>query len=99
MHRALGESKPDYEIFKLFAEKMGFGHIYTEGKDDLGWIEQYYNATDMPKHMTFEQFKKKGYFIVPVNPDLKKTVALRWFAEDRVKDTPDWGPHPANTRD
>ncbi len=93
----LGESKPDYEIFKLFAEKMGFGPIYTEGKNDLDWIEQYYNATDMPKHMTFEEFKKKGYFIVPVNPELKKTVALRWFAEDREKDTPDWGPHPAHT--
>jgi molybdopterin guanine dinucleotide-containing S/N-oxide reductase-like protein len=93
----LGESKPDYEIFKMFAEKMGFGPIFTEGKDDLGWIEQYYNATDMPKVMSFEEFKKKGYYIVPVNPELKKTVALNWFAEDRVRDTPDWGPHPANT--
>ena len=76
---------------------MGFGPIFTEGKDDLGWIEQYYNATDMPKVMSFEEFKKKGYYVVPVNPDLKKTVALRWFAEDRVRDTPDWGPHPAST--
>ncbi len=93
----LGESKSDYQIFAMFAEKLGFGPIFTEGKDELAWIEQYYNATDMPNAMTFEEFKKKGYYIVPVNPNLKKTVALRWFAEDRVRDTPDWGPHPANT--
>ena len=59
-------------------------------------MEQYYNATDMPKHMTFAEFKEKGYFIVPDNPDRKKTPALRWFAEDREKDTPDWGPRLNN---
>jgi trimethylamine-N-oxide reductase (cytochrome c) len=59
-------------------------------------VEQYYNATDMPKHMTFAEFKQKGYFVVPDNPGRKKTPALRWFAEDREKDTPDWGPRLNN---
>ena len=92
----LGESKSDYDIYAMFAEKFGFGPMFTEGKDELAWIEQYYNATDMPKYMSFEEFKKKGYFVVPVNKDLKKTVALRWFAEGREKDTPDWGPRLNN---
>ena len=93
----LGESKSDYEIYCMIADKLGIGPIYHENKSDLDWIEQYYNATDMPKYMTFEEFKKKGYFVVPVNPDLPKTVAMRWFAEDRPRDTPDWGPAPNNT--
>jgi len=92
----LGESKSDYQIYAMFAKKLGIEGPFTEGKDELGWIEQYYNATDMPKYMTFEEFKKKGYFVVPVNPKGNKNVAMRWFAEGRAKDTPDWGPRPNN---
>jgi len=32
--------------------------------------------------------------MVPVPEDHQPTPALRWFAEDRPKDTPDWGPPP-----
>ena len=32
--------------------------------------------------------------MVPIPKDYKSTPALRWFAEGRQKDTPDWGPHP-----
>jgi trimethylamine-N-oxide reductase (cytochrome c) len=92
----VGESKSDYQIYAAFAEKLNLTGPFTEGKDELGWIEQYFNATDMPKYMTFAEFKKKGYFVVPTNPNRNKNVALRWFAEDRVKDTPDWGPRPNN---
>ena len=92
----VGESKSDYEIYAMVAEKLGIGPMFTEGKTDLQWVEQYYNATDMPKHMTFAEFFKKGYFVVPDNPKRKKTPALRWFAEDREKDTPDWGPRLNN---
>jgi anaerobic selenocysteine-containing dehydrogenase len=92
----VGESKSDYDIFAMIAEKLGIGLMFSEGKTDLQWVEQYYNATDMPKHMTFAEFFKKGYFIVPDNPKRKKTVALRWFAEGREKDTPDWGPRLNN---
>ena len=42
--------------------------------------------------MTWEEFEKKGYYIVPIPEDYKPTPALRWFAEDRPKDTKDWGP-------
>ena len=92
----VGESKSDYQIYAMIAEKLGIGPMFTEGKDELDWMEQYYNATNMPKHMTFAEFKEKGYFIVPDNPERKKTPALRWFAEDREKDTPDWGPRLNN---
>ena len=34
---------------------------------------------------------------MPFPKDHKSTPAMRWFAEDRERDTPDWGPHPADT--
>jgi trimethylamine-N-oxide reductase (cytochrome c) len=63
---------------------------------DLDWVKRYFEATDLPKYITWEEFFKKGYFVVPLPKGYKPTPALRWFAEDRLKDTPDWGPHPEN---
>ena len=63
----------------------------------MAWIEQYYNATDCPTLMSFEDFCKKGYLDVPYNPEGVPKTAFRWFAENRVRDTPDWGPAPNQT--
>ena len=91
----LGESKSDYEIFGLLAEKLGFGPAFTDGgKTDLDWVKEYFAATDLPDHISWEDFFDKGYFVVPMPEDYKSTPAMRWFAEEREKDTPDWGPHP-----
>ena len=92
----LGESKSDYQIYALLSKKLGIEGPFTEGKDEMGWIKQYFHATDLPKHITWEEFLKKGYFVVPDNPNRNKAVALRWFAENRAKDTADWGPRPNN---
>jgi anaerobic selenocysteine-containing dehydrogenase len=91
----LGESKPDYDIFTLLAERLGFRDKYTEGgHSDLDWVKRVFQASDLPSRISWEEFEKKGYYLVPVPEDQKPTPALRWFAEDRVKDTPDWGPPP-----
>ncbi len=91
----LGESKSDYDIFAELSKKLGFYDVFTEGgKTDLDWTRQLFDATDLPKHISWEDFCKKGYFVVPIDKDRKSTPALRWFAEDRHRDTPDWGPHP-----
>ncbi len=89
----LGESKSDYEIFSLLADRLGVGHIYSEGgHTDLDWVKRIFNASDLPSRISWEDFEKKGYYMVPVPEERQSTPALRWFAEDRVKDTPDWGP-------
>ena len=91
----LGESKSDYDIFSFFAKKLGFGDIYTNGgMSDLDWCKRYFGCTDLPKNVSWEDFFKKGYYVVPIPKDYKPTPALRWFAEGRAKDTPDWGPAP-----
>ena len=87
----LGESKSDYEIFSLICERLGLYGPYTEGKSDLDWCKQYFYATDLPKLITWEEFLKRGYVVVPDNPDRKKAPAFRWFYEDREMDSPSPG--------
>jgi anaerobic selenocysteine-containing dehydrogenase len=91
----LGESKSDYEIFAALADRLGYGPKYTEGgHTELDWVKRVFNASDLSKRISWEEFEKKGYYLVPVPEDQKPTPALRWFAEDREEDTPDWGPPP-----
>ena len=89
----LGESKSDYEIFALAAKRLGFYEKYSEGgKTDADWVKRMFEVSDLPKHISWEEFQRKGYFVVPMPDDYKPTPALRWFAEGRRKDTPDTGP-------
>ncbi len=91
----LGESKSDYEIFRLLAQRLGFEDKYTEGgHSEIDWVKRVFNASDLPQRISWEEFEEKGYYLVPVPEDQEATPALRWFAEDRAKDTPDWGPPP-----
>jgi molybdopterin guanine dinucleotide-containing S/N-oxide reductase-like protein len=85
----VGESMSDYDIFTCLAERLGFKEEYTEGKTVEDWIRRFYDVSDMPKVMSFEEFKEKGYYVVPVDEDRKPTPAFRWFYEDRPCDTPD----------
>src|SRR5450756_2638858 len=40
----LGESKSDYDIFAMFAERLGIGEIFTMGgKDEYQWVKDYFN--------------------------------------------------------
>jgi len=85
----LYESKSDYQIFAGLAERLGVKEEYTEGNSQEDWIEKMFNASDLPKYISFEDFKKKGYFVVPQQENYKPTPALRWFYEGRECDTPD----------
>lgn len=91
----LGESKSDYDIFTFLARRLGLYEVYTEGGlTELDWARRLFEASDLPKHITWEEFFKKGYFVVPLQENYQSTPALRWFAENRKRNTPDWGPPP-----
>jgi molybdopterin guanine dinucleotide-containing S/N-oxide reductase-like protein len=86
----IGESKSDLEIFTLLAEQLGFKDDYTDGgKTEEDWIRRQFDLSHLPKYISYEAFKKKGYFIVPLPRDYKPTPAFRWFYEGRRRDTPD----------
>jgi trimethylamine-N-oxide reductase (cytochrome c) len=93
----LWESKSDYDILSLVAERLGMGDEYTEGRTDLDWAKAYFEISDLRKHISWEEFDKKGYYIVSLPEDYKSTPSLRWFAEGRECDTPDPGNPKRNT--
>ena len=86
----IGESKSDLDIFTLLAEKLDFKDDFTDGgKTEEDWIKRQFEVSDLPKYLSYEDFKKKGYFVVPLPENYKPTPALRWFYEGRKRDTPD----------
>jgi anaerobic selenocysteine-containing dehydrogenase len=46
---------------------------------------------------TWKKFLKKGYYVIPPPGEaLRDPVSYRWFAEGRLKDTPELAPLPAD---
>jgi molybdopterin guanine dinucleotide-containing S/N-oxide reductase-like protein len=71
----LGESKSDYEIVCLIAEKLGLLEEYTEGKSIEEWIRHGFENSGVPDYISFEELGKKGYYVIPTDPDWKKYPA------------------------
>jgi len=86
----LYESKSDYWIFTHMAERLGVKEEFTEGNTEEDWCEKMFYSSAISKLISFEEFRKKGYYVVGVPDDYKCTPALRWFYEGRPCDTPDW---------
>jgi len=86
----LGESKSDYEIFRLVCDRLGTGEVFSEGKTELDWVKQMYEASDLPNVISWEKLLEKGYFIIPVDNKAPSTPGSRWFAEGREQDIRGW---------
>ncbi|MBR3004757.1 MAG: molybdopterin-dependent oxidoreductase [Lachnospiraceae bacterium] len=92
----LGESKSDFDIFQMVANRLGLWQVYSEGNSQYDWCKRYYEATDMKNVMSWNKFIKKGYYVVPPLPENRRDpVAYNWFAEGRKKDTPELTPLPS----
>jgi molybdopterin guanine dinucleotide-containing S/N-oxide reductase-like protein len=93
----LGESKSDFQIFLEISKKLGLAMPYSEGMTELDWCKRLFDGTDLPRVISWKDFMKKGYYVVPA-PDeaLRAPVSFRSFAEDRPKDTPEVPPLPAD---
>lgn len=86
----LWESKSDYEIFRLLSARLGIEKEYTDGgKTEEDWVKGMYDISDAPKVISWEDLKKKGYYVIPVPENYKSTPAFRWFYEGKDCDTPD----------
>ncbi|MDH3314599.1 MAG: molybdopterin-dependent oxidoreductase [Gammaproteobacteria bacterium] len=89
----LGESKSDYQIFWDIAKRLGLGTYFSEGMTELDWCKRVFDASDLPRHISWKAFLRKGYYVVPAeNEKTREPVYMRWFVEDRLKDVPE--PHP-----
>ena len=92
----LGESKSDYQIFLEILQRRGLGALFSEGCSELDWCKRQFDSSDLPKHMSWEDFVRKGYYVVPAEPEKTRDPAyMRWYAEGRLKDVPEPHPFPA----
>jgi molybdopterin guanine dinucleotide-containing S/N-oxide reductase-like protein len=93
----LGESKSDYDIFSGLATRLGLGSYFTEGMRDIDWAKRMFDASDLPRNISWKKFMAKGYYVVPPEQEhLRAPTAYRWFAEDRHKDVPEAMPLPGD---
>jgi trimethylamine-N-oxide reductase (cytochrome c) len=89
----LGESKSDFQIFLELSQRLGLGAYFSEGMTELDWVKRVFDASDLPRRISWKQFLKKGYYVVPALPEGRRDpVAMRWFYDGRRKDVPE--PHP-----
>jgi len=93
----LGESKSDYQIFFELARKMGLGLYFTEGCSEIDWVKRIFDASDVSQMVSWKEFRKKGYFVIPPESQQTRTpTAFKWFYEGRKKDVPEPHPLPAD---
>ena len=89
----LGESRSDYDIFTAILTRLGLGAVFSEASSELDWAKRVFDSSDLPDHISWRKFCRKGYYVVPPEkPELRAPVDMRWFAEGRRKDIPE--PHP-----
>ena len=92
----LGESKSDYQIFLDILQRLGLGHMFSEGCSELDWCKRVFDSSDLPSKTSWKKFVKKGYYVVPPPATAARQAAyMRWFAEDKPKDAPEAMPLPA----
>lgn len=93
----LGESKSDFEIFKQLSMRLGIGGYFTEGSTELDWCKRVFEASDLPRVISWKKFLKKGYYVVPAPaPEKRDPVSWNWYYHDRMRDTPEVTPLPAD---
>ncbi len=79
----VGESKSDYEIVCMIAEKFTLLEKYMGGNTIEEWLQFYFENSGIQDMITYEEFEEKGYFAVPTDPEWKKyPPGLREFYED-----------------
>lgn len=92
----LGESKSDYQIFLEILQRLGLGAMYSEGCSELDWCKRVFDSSELPRRISWKEFLKKGYYVVPPLPVAERPLPyMQWFAEDRQKDAPEPLPMPS----
>jgi len=92
----LGESRSDFQIFLDISKRIGLGAYFAQGMTELDWCKLQFEASDLKDIVSWKQFLKKGYYVVPAEAEnLEAPIAFNWYAEGRKKDTPEPAPLPS----
>ncbi|MGN6463732.1 MAG: molybdopterin-dependent oxidoreductase [Pseudolabrys sp.] len=82
----VGEARSDFDIFHALAWRLGYGDVFTEGRDEMGWCRAIYQrvvdgaARKNVALPDFETFWEQGYVELP-DPD-KDFVLFEDFRRD-----------------
>jgi trimethylamine-N-oxide reductase (cytochrome c) len=71
----VGESKSDYEIVCLIAERLGLLKEYTRGNTVQDWIKRGFEKSGVQEFTSYAEFVEKGYFVVPTDPQWEQYPA------------------------
>jgi len=92
----LGESRSDFQIFLDISKRIGLGAYFAQGMTELDWCKLQFEASDLKDIVSWKEFLKKGYYVVPAEAEnLNVPVGFNWYAEGRKKDTPEPAPLPS----
>ena len=95
--KPLGESRSDYWIFNEISKRLGLANYFSEGVNEIDWVKRMFEASDLPKVISWKEFIRKGYYVVPAEKEkLRAPVSFRWFWENRKKDVPEPQPLPSD---
>jgi trimethylamine-N-oxide reductase (cytochrome c) len=79
----LGESKSDYEIVCLIAERLGMLDELTQGKGIKEWLKFGFEHSGIADYISYEDLKKNQYFVIPTDKEWEKYPAgLKEFHDD-----------------
>jgi trimethylamine-N-oxide reductase (cytochrome c) len=93
----LGESKSDFWIFNEICKRLGLANYFSEGVNEIDWVKRLFEASDLPKVISWRKFIRRGYYVVPAEKEkLRAPVSFRWFYENRKKDVPEAQPLPSD---
>jgi len=94
MHQVIppvAQSRNDFDIFAELADRLGFGEAYTEGRDELSWLEHMYNGAREKAidagyaPPPFEGFWASGSYEFPVSRSSKEKSPLSNYCNDPEK--------------
>lgn len=87
----LGESKGDWEIALMVAERFGLKEKITQGKSIEEWMRVGFDHSGCAELISWEKFKENEYYVIPTDPEWDKdTPGLGDFYKDPEK-------HPLTT--
>jgi anaerobic selenocysteine-containing dehydrogenase len=67
--KPLGESKSDFWIFNEICKRLGLANYFSEGVNELDWVKRLFDASDLPKMISWKEFIKRGYYVVPAEKE------------------------------
>ncbi|QCD44227.1 molybdopterin-dependent oxidoreductase [Campylobacter mucosalis] len=87
-----GEAKSDYEIYSGILAQFGETEVkaFTEGRDAMGWIKHFYEASKKKadesglKMPSFDEFWEKGYAEFKVPESAKEYVKMADFRKNPI---------------